>query len=159
MTRQFNKAPRRMRGFERTSGLLQDRIRKAGETRGFAVARLLTHWAEIVGEEIARHRPAGQGQLCAGRLRRDADGADHRRAGPDAGNAEGPHQGAGERLLRLYRHCRIRITQTAPDRICRGAGSVRPCAGAAHGRMTRPSPEAARQAAAPVSDDEPARST
>jgi hypothetical protein len=25
-----------------------------GETRGFAVARLLTHWAEIAGEDIAR---------------------------------------------------------------------------------------------------------
>ncbi len=44
---------RRSRGFERTSGLLATRIRKAGEARGFAVARLLTHWAEIAGEEIA----------------------------------------------------------------------------------------------------------
>ena len=44
---------RRMRGFEPAAGLLQDRIRKAGETRGFAVARLLTHWAEIVGAETA----------------------------------------------------------------------------------------------------------
>ena len=44
---------RRMRGFEPAAGLLQDRIRKAGETRGFAVSRLLTHWAEIVGAETA----------------------------------------------------------------------------------------------------------
>lgn len=44
---------RRMRGFEPAAGLLQDRIRKAGETRGFAVARLLTHWAEIVGADTA----------------------------------------------------------------------------------------------------------
>ncbi|SLN67314.1 hypothetical protein PSA7680_03554 [Pseudoruegeria aquimaris] len=44
---------RRMRGFERTSGLLQPHIRKATEARGFAVARLLTHWEEIVGEDIA----------------------------------------------------------------------------------------------------------
>ena len=42
-----------MRGFEPASGLLQDRIRKAGETRGFAISRLLTHWAEIVGQETA----------------------------------------------------------------------------------------------------------
>ncbi len=50
-----NESPgaRRMRGFERASGLLQARIRAAGETRGFAVARLLTHWPEIVGEELA----------------------------------------------------------------------------------------------------------
>lgn len=53
----MSKAPsspsRRMRGFEPASGLLQERIRKAGESRGFAVTRLLTHWAEIVGEETA----------------------------------------------------------------------------------------------------------
>ncbi|WP_235857899.1 DUF721 domain-containing protein [Marimonas lutisalis] len=28
-------------------------IRKAGESRGFAVSRILTHWAEIAGEDIA----------------------------------------------------------------------------------------------------------
>lgn len=43
-----------MRGFEQTSSLLRDRIRGAGEKRGFAITRLLTHWPEIVGEDIAR---------------------------------------------------------------------------------------------------------
>lgn len=47
-------AKRRKRGFERTSGLVSQQVRKAGEARGFAVARLLTHWAEIVGEDTAR---------------------------------------------------------------------------------------------------------
>lgn len=45
---------RRMRGFETAGGLLRSRIRAAGESRGFAVARLLTHWAEITGPETAR---------------------------------------------------------------------------------------------------------
>ena len=55
MTKARNTKPeRRMRGFERTGGLLQTRIRKAGEKRGFAVSRVLTHWPEIVGEDIAR---------------------------------------------------------------------------------------------------------
>lgn len=44
---------KRGRGFERTAGLLAERIREAGEKRGFAVSRVLTHWAEVVGEEIA----------------------------------------------------------------------------------------------------------
>lgn len=44
---------RRMRGFEPASGLLKERIRSAGEARGFAVTRLLTAWAEIVGDELA----------------------------------------------------------------------------------------------------------
>ena len=44
---------RRMRGFERTSSLIAGRVRKCGESRGFAVARLLTHWPEVVGPDIA----------------------------------------------------------------------------------------------------------
>jgi hypothetical protein len=40
-------------GFKRTSSLLQTQIRKTSETRGFAQSRLLTHWAEIAGEDIA----------------------------------------------------------------------------------------------------------
>lgn len=44
---------RRMRGFEAASRLMDKHIRKAGETRGFAVSRVLTHWAEIVGPDIA----------------------------------------------------------------------------------------------------------
>ncbi len=42
-----------MRGFEAASGLLSERIRVAGEARGFAVARLLTQWDEIAGEALA----------------------------------------------------------------------------------------------------------
>ena len=49
-----NPPNRRLRGFEPASGLLQQRIREAGEKRGFAVTRLLTQWAEVVGEDTAR---------------------------------------------------------------------------------------------------------
>lgn len=41
------------KGFARTSSLLRETIRKAGESRGFAVTRVLTHWAEIVGDDTA----------------------------------------------------------------------------------------------------------
>ncbi|MCB2128369.1 MAG: DUF721 domain-containing protein [Rhodobacteraceae bacterium] len=44
---------RRAKGFEAASGLLKNRVRSAGESRGFAVSRLLTHWPEVVGEDIA----------------------------------------------------------------------------------------------------------
>jgi len=47
--------PKRMgKGFVRTGGLLSDQIRRAGEKRGFVETRLLTHWPEIVGEDLAR---------------------------------------------------------------------------------------------------------
>lgn len=41
------------RGFSRAATLMQGRIRAAAESRGFAQSRLLTHWAEIVGEAVA----------------------------------------------------------------------------------------------------------
>ena len=63
-------AEHRMRGFEPAFGLMKDAVRTAGESRGFAVARLLTHWAEVAGEEMARKtRPVkigyGKGGLGA----------------------------------------------------------------------------------------------
>ncbi len=45
---------RRMRGFEAAAHLLTQRIRAAGESRGFAIARLLTHWDEIAGADTAK---------------------------------------------------------------------------------------------------------
>ena len=53
MSKAASRQTKRGRGFERTAGLLADRFRQAGEKRGFAVSRVLTHWAEVVGDEIA----------------------------------------------------------------------------------------------------------
>ena len=44
---------RRKRGFERAVSLVQTQIRQATESRGFAQSRLLTHWHEIVGPDVA----------------------------------------------------------------------------------------------------------
>jgi hypothetical protein len=44
---------RRMRGFQPAFSLMRDPVRVAGESRGFAVSRVLTHWDEIVGPELA----------------------------------------------------------------------------------------------------------
>ena len=41
------------RGFQRTASLLTRQIREAGESRGFAVSKVLTHWAEIAGPDLA----------------------------------------------------------------------------------------------------------
>ena len=45
---------RRGRGFRAAGALLRGPVRKASESRGFAVARVLTHWTEIAGAEAAR---------------------------------------------------------------------------------------------------------
>lgn len=44
---------RRMRGFEPAGGLMARRIQAAGESRGFAITRLLTHWPEVAGADMA----------------------------------------------------------------------------------------------------------
>ncbi|MGB1034530.1 MAG: DUF721 domain-containing protein [Paracoccaceae bacterium] len=40
-------------GFARTGKLVQSRVRRASEGRGFAQIRVLTHWADIAGPELA----------------------------------------------------------------------------------------------------------
>ena len=45
---------RRPGRFRQAASLLGKEIREAGESRGFTVSRVLTHWSEIVGEELAR---------------------------------------------------------------------------------------------------------
>ena len=49
----YRKAYQRRGGFKQAGQLMEKRIRNAGEARGFAVTRLLTHWADIVGEDTA----------------------------------------------------------------------------------------------------------
>lgn len=44
---------RRKRGFETAGALLSGALKAPAEKRGFADAKLLTHWVEIVGEDIA----------------------------------------------------------------------------------------------------------
>ncbi|MBJ2153751.1 DUF721 domain-containing protein [Paracoccus sp. IB05] len=57
----------RRRGFEPAFSLVSNQVRGAGEARGFAVARLVTHWAETVGEDIAKiTRPVKIGYAPAG---------------------------------------------------------------------------------------------
>ena len=46
-------AEHRRRGFEPAFGLMKDAVRSAGEQRGFAMTRLLTHWAEVAGADLA----------------------------------------------------------------------------------------------------------
>jgi len=43
----------RKHGFKKASVLLKKNIQKASQSRGFVQSRVLTHWSEIVGEEIS----------------------------------------------------------------------------------------------------------
>ena len=44
---------KRQSGFQRTSALVEQKLRAVGESRGFVITRLLTHWSDIVGTQVS----------------------------------------------------------------------------------------------------------
>jgi len=108
------------RGFKRTATLLNEQIRKAGESRGFAVSRLLTHWAEIVGADIAAiARPVNVG------YGRGGFGATLTvlTTGAQAPMLEMQKERLREKVNAVYGYnaiSKVRITQTAPTGFAEG---------------------------------------
>ena len=102
------------RGFKRTGSVLSEQIRKAGETRGFAVSKLLTHWEETVGRDIAAiARPVNVG------YGRGSFGATLTvlTTGAQAPMLEMQKEQLRARVNAVYGYnaiSKIRITQTAP---------------------------------------------
>ncbi len=99
---------------------MQQRIRAASETRGFAETRLLTHWAEIVGPSVAAiARPVsvsyGKGGFGA-TLTLLTTGA-------QAPMLEMQKEQIREKVNACYGYraiSRVRITQTAPTGFAEG---------------------------------------
>lgn len=102
------------RGFKRTATLLNEQIRKAGESRGFAVSRLLTHWEDIVGKDIstmARPVNVGYGRSSFGATLTLLT------TGAFAPMLEMQKERLREKVNAVYGYnaiSKIRITQTAP---------------------------------------------
>lgn len=105
---------RRGRGFRTAASLIEKRIRDAGQARGFSVMRLLTHWPEIVGEDLARmSRP---GKIAHGR------GFGATLTLVCSGSAAPMVQMQAPRIVEKVNACygyaaisHIRVAQTAPD--------------------------------------------
>lgn len=103
---------RRRRGFERAAQLVAGQVRGAGESRGFAVSRVLTHWSEIVGPEVAavtRPVEVGYGKGFGATLTILVGGA-------HAPLIEMQKEAIRERVNACYGYAaiqKIRITQTA----------------------------------------------
>jgi hypothetical protein len=142
------------KGFQHTASLLSARIRSASESRGFAVSRLLTHWSEIVGADIAKiARPIeityGRGGLGAT--------LSVLTTGAQAPMLEMQKEKLREKVNGCYGYSaisRVRITQTAPTGFADGAIELGPT----HHVRSRPEPEpktraAAKSVAAPVKDE------
>lgn len=144
------------KGFKRTSTLLTKGIRKVAETRGFAVSRLLTHWDEIAGPQLAAiARPVdvsyGRGGMGATLTVLTT--------GPQAPMLQMEKERLRERVNAAYGYnaiSRIRITQTAATGFAEaqahfaGAPKRKPEAPRAPDPATR---QAASAMAEPVQDD------
>lgn len=108
------------KGFARTSSLLTQRIRKASESRGFAQSRLLTHWEEVVGTDIAKiARPVNVSYA------RQGFGASLTilTTGSNAPMVEMQKEQIRAKVNAVYGYnaiSRVRITQTAPTGFAEG---------------------------------------
>lgn len=142
------------KGFSRTSSLLRERIRKASESRGFAESRVLTHWAEIVGADMA--------SICQPvdvKYSRQGFGATLTvlTTGAQAPMLEMQKETLRTRINAAYGYNAIthmRLTQTAPTGFAEGQAQF----GAAP-KASKPKPDAATcaeaaEVAAPVGDDD-----
>jgi len=114
------------RGFSRAATLMQGKIRKASEDRGFAVTRLLTHWAEVVGAATAQvatpvNVSYGKGGMGA-TLTLLTTGA-------QAPMLEMQKEQIREKVNACYGYraiSRVRITQTAPTGFAEGRVAFAP---------------------------------
>ena len=106
-------------GFKSASKLLESRIRKAGETRGFAVTRLLTHWEEIAGDLASMARPV---DVTYGRQGFGAT-LTLLTTGPMAPMVEMQKDMLREKVNAVYGYnaiARVRVTQTAATGFAEG---------------------------------------
>ncbi|WP_296427388.1 DUF721 domain-containing protein [Yoonia sp.] len=114
------------RGFSRASSLLQTRIRTASEQRGFAVTRLLTHWAEVIGEataQIATPISVSYGKNGMGATLTVLT------TGAQAPMLEMQKEHIREKVNACYGYraiSRVRITQTAPTGFAEGRVAFAP---------------------------------
>ena len=148
--------PRRAstKGFTRTSSLLTGRIRKASEKRGFAQSRLLTHWAEVVGEDVAAMaRPV---EVSYGRRGMGAT-LTLLTTGVHAPVLEMEKEKLRTRVNGVYGYnaiARIRVTQTAATGFAEGQVDFQPAQKKV--QATAPDPAVQRKAAEvaqPIEDD------
>jgi hypothetical protein len=142
------------KGFKRSGTLLSPQIRKGAETRGFAVSRVLTHWPEIAGQDIAAiARPVKVSYA------RHGLGATLTvlTTGAQAPMLEMQKEKLRDRVNAAYGYnaiARVQITQTAPTGFAEGQAQFdhRPA------ETPKPAPDrattqAASELAAPVTDE------
>ncbi|MCV3270188.1 DUF721 domain-containing protein [Roseobacter sinensis] len=147
--------PRRAstKGFTRTGSLLTGRIKAASERRGFAQSRLLTHWAEVIGEDVAAvARPV---DVSYGRAGMGAT-LTLLTTGPQAPMLEMQKEKLRAKVNAVYGYnaiARIRITQTAATGFAEGQVAFAPAKPVKDDAAVHPDiRRKAQQTAEPVQD-------
>lgn len=141
------------RGFSRAVTLMQKNIRVATESRGFAQARVLTHWAEIVGEATAKIAHPVDVSYAKGGFGATLTVLT---SGAQAPMLEMQKEQIREKVNAVYGYnaiARIRLTQTAPRGFAEGQLAFEHAPKTPRG----PAPDAqsaARDLAAPVENDD-----
>ena len=141
---------KRGRGFRRAVTLLERDIRVVGESRGFAVSRLLTHWTEVAGPALAaKTRPVKVSYAKGG------FGATLTvlTTGAEAPMVEMQAEKLRDRVNACYGYAavsRIRVTQTAPTGFAEGQVALSPPAPAQ--KPGGPAPEIRKKARETASD-------
>lgn len=141
-------------GFKRTVSLLSDKIRQVGESRGFAVSRLLTHWSEIAGPDIAAiARPVTVGYARGGL------GATLTilTTGAQAPMLEMQKEQLRQKVNAVYGYnaiSRVRITQTAPTGFAEGQALFEPRKPTAKPQPDHQIRTKAAAAASPIKNDD-----
>lgn len=142
--------PKRRFRFTKAAALVEKRVQAAGESRGFALPRLLTQWDEVAGDlaQIARPVKVSYGKSGLGGVLTVLT------TGPQAPLLEMQKETLRSRINACYGYAaisRIAITQTAPSGFAEGQAVFTPAPSAAKA----PSPAVRRDAAAaaaPVAD-------
>ncbi len=141
------------KGFRRTGSLLARQMREAGESRGFAVSRVLTNWAEIAGPDLAATtRPVDV------RYGRQGLGATLTvlTTGAHAPIVEMQKERLRERVNACYGYAaisQIRVTQTAATGFAEGRVDFAPAPKPSRAGPAAPARAEAREMAASVGDD------
>lgn len=145
MVARMGSTDRRSSGFRTAAALLREQVRAAGARRGLPLMRLLAHWDEVAGAELAAlTRP-----LRISHGREGMGGTLHLLVAPAA--APVVQMRLPELLARVNGACghgavvRIRPTQTAPEGFAEGASPFAPAP--ARAAAAPPPPDPAAEAA------------
>tara|TARA_B100001093_G_scaffold502378_1_gene555273 strand:+ start:256 stop:783 length:528 start_codon:yes stop_codon:yes gene_type:complete len=141
-------------GFKRTSVLLERRIKDVSQNRGFAQSRVLTHWSEIAGTDIAKIAQPTNVSYSAQGMGATLTLLARSGHGPEL---EMQKEKLRERINAVYGYnaiTRIKISHTSASGFAEAQTAFDPSPAPAAPRVDKKIAEQARKTASPVEDQD-----